>query len=93
MIKHFKHKDYLPAEVKPEDVVEAEDFEVRYDQIKQLAFLFKEEDLLRAKTRNILSVFWIFGILTRKTLIICVPAHNMLMIFLKIPNLRTVPRF
>ena len=44
-IKHYKHKDYLPAEVKPEDVVEAEDFEVRYDQVKQLAFLFKEEDL------------------------------------------------
>ncbi len=45
VLKHFKHKDYLPAEVKPEDVVEAEDFEVRFDQIKQLAFLFKEEDL------------------------------------------------
>jgi len=44
-MKHFKHKDYLPSEVKPEDVIEAEDFEVRYDQIKQLAFLFKEEDL------------------------------------------------
>ena len=44
-VKHFKHKDYLPEEVKPEDVVEAETFEVRYDQIKRLAFLFKEEDL------------------------------------------------
>jgi hypothetical protein len=44
-IKHFKHKDYLPAETKPEDVVEAEDFEVRFDEVKQLAFLFKEEDL------------------------------------------------
>src|SRR5208283_4410592 len=45
VMKPFKHKDYLPSEVKPEDVFEAEDFEVRYDQIKQLAFLFKEEDL------------------------------------------------
>jgi hypothetical protein len=45
VMKIFKHKDYLPAEVKPEDVLEAEDFEVRYDQVKQLAFLFKEEDL------------------------------------------------
>ena len=45
IMKHFKHKDYLPQEVKPEDVVEAEDFEVRYDQVKQLSFLFKEEDL------------------------------------------------
>jgi hypothetical protein len=41
----FKDKVYLPEEVKPEDVVEAEDFEVRYDQTKQLSFLFKEEDL------------------------------------------------
>jgi len=44
-IKHFIHKDYLPAEVKPEDVVEDDGFEVRYDQIKQLSFLFKEEDV------------------------------------------------
>jgi len=45
VMKHFKHKDYLPQEVKPEDVVEDEGFEVRYDQVKQLPFLFKEEDL------------------------------------------------
>ena len=45
MVKHFKHKDYLPGEVKFEDVVEDEGFEVRFDQIKQLPFLFKEEDL------------------------------------------------
>lgn len=45
VLKHFKHKDYLPEEVKSEDVIEAEDFEVRYDQIKSLSFLFKEEDL------------------------------------------------
>ena len=43
--KHFKHKNYLPEEIKPEDVLESEDFEVRFDQIKQLSFLFKEEDL------------------------------------------------
>ena len=45
VVKPFKHKDYLPAEVKPEDVIEAEGFEVRFDQGKQLSFLFKEEDL------------------------------------------------
>jgi len=44
-IRHFKHKDYLPGEVKPEDVVEADGFEVRFDQAKQLPFLYKEEDL------------------------------------------------
>lgn len=52
VLKHFKHKDYLPAEVKPEDVVEAEDFEVRFDQIKQLAFLFKDEDLTPGQTKK-----------------------------------------
>jgi hypothetical protein len=45
LTKHFKHKDYLPEEVKNEDVVEAEGFEVRYDTVKQSSFLFKEEDL------------------------------------------------
>jgi hypothetical protein len=52
VMKHLKHKDYLPAEVKPEDVIEAEDFEVRYDQIKQLAFLFKDEDLAPGQVKN-----------------------------------------
>jgi len=52
VLKHFKHKDYLPAEVKPEDVIEAEDFEVRFDEIKQLAFLFKDEDLLPGQTKK-----------------------------------------
>jgi hypothetical protein len=52
LTKHFKHKDYLPAEVKPEDVYEAEDFEVRFDQIKQLAFLFKEEDLAPGEKKS-----------------------------------------
>jgi hypothetical protein len=52
VMKHYKHKDYLPAEVKPEDVIEAEDFEVRYDQIKQLAFLFKDEDLAPGQVKN-----------------------------------------
>jgi len=52
VLKHYKHKDYLPAEVKPEDVVEAEDFEVRYDQVKQLSFLFKEEDLTPGQSKK-----------------------------------------
>ena len=51
-MKHFKHKDYLPAEVKPENVFEAEDFEVRFDEVKQLAFLFKEEDLSPGETKK-----------------------------------------
>jgi len=45
VLKPFKHKDYLPQEIKPEDIVEDEGFEVRFDPSKQLSFLFKEEDL------------------------------------------------
>jgi hypothetical protein len=45
VLKPFKHKDYLPQEIKPEDIVEDEGFEVRFDATKQLSFLFKEEDL------------------------------------------------
>ena len=52
VLKHYKHKDYLPAEVKPEDVIEPEDFEVRYDQMKQLAFLFKDEDLTPGQAKK-----------------------------------------
>ncbi|MBF0505018.1 MAG: hypothetical protein HQL14_07950 [Candidatus Omnitrophica bacterium] len=45
VVKHFKHKDYLPQEVKIEDVIEDQGFDVRFDMAKQLPFLFKEEDL------------------------------------------------
>jgi hypothetical protein len=43
--KAVRHKHYLPQEVKPEHVVEAEGFEVRYDQAKNQPFLFKEEEI------------------------------------------------
>lgn len=45
VIKAYKNKHYLPAEIKPENLVEFEGFEVRYDQQKAQAFLFKEEEL------------------------------------------------
>jgi hypothetical protein len=51
-VKHFKHKNYLPQEVSPEDVVEDEGFEVRFDTEKQLSFLFKEEDLNPAEKKK-----------------------------------------
>jgi hypothetical protein len=41
----YKHKHYLPGEVKPEDLVEFEGFEPRYDQGKKQVFLYKEEDM------------------------------------------------
>lgn len=45
IIKAYKNKHYLPTEIKPENLVEFEGFEVRYDQQKAQAFLFKEEEL------------------------------------------------
>ena len=41
----YKNKQYLPSEIKPEDLVEFEGFEVRFDQEKKQTFLFKEEEL------------------------------------------------
>ncbi len=40
-----KIKSYLPVEVKPQHVFEAQGFEVRYDQLKQQPFLFKEDEI------------------------------------------------
>jgi len=45
VVKSYKNKHYLPSEIKPENLVEFEGFEVRYDQEKKQAFLFKEEQL------------------------------------------------
>ena len=44
-VKPYKHKHYLPSEIRPEDLVEFEGFEVRFDQGKKQVFLFREEDL------------------------------------------------
>ncbi|MBI3602301.1 MAG: hypothetical protein HY209_05350 [Candidatus Omnitrophica bacterium] len=49
--KPYKHKHYLPAEVKPENLVEFEGFEVRFDQARGQVFLFKEEQL-KAKEKK-----------------------------------------
>lgn len=36
---------YLPKEVKPEHILEAADFEIKYDSLKGQSFLWKEEEL------------------------------------------------
>jgi hypothetical protein len=41
----IEEKQYLPAEVKPEYLVNREDFEVKFDEEKQKPYLFKEEEL------------------------------------------------
>lgn len=50
--KPIKEKQYLPTEVKPQDVVEPEGFEIRYDQQRQQAFLFKEEEIPQGQKRS-----------------------------------------
>ena len=40
-----EEKQYLPAEVKPEYIVNREDFDVKFDEEKQKPYLFKEEEL------------------------------------------------
>lgn len=49
--KTVKWKHFLPSEVKPEDVVEAEGFEYRFDQGKQQPFLFKEDEIPPGQTK------------------------------------------
>jgi len=74
-------------------VVEAEDFEVRYDQIKQSSFLFKEEDLAAGAKKKYSIGLWIFGLLTKRVLTICVPAQNMLLISKRFQIWKTVPKY
>ena len=50
--KLAKHKHYLPTEVKPEHVVEAKGFEIRFDEIKQQAFLLKEEQMASGEKKK-----------------------------------------
>ncbi len=50
--KKVKYKQFLPAEVKPEHVIEAEGFDVRYDQQRQQSFLFKEEEMTAGEKKK-----------------------------------------
>ena len=43
--KSIKHRHYLPPEVKPEDIIDTQGFEMRYDAEKKQPYLAKEEEL------------------------------------------------
>jgi hypothetical protein len=43
--KEIVHQHYLPAEITPSDVIDAQGFEVRYDKNKEQNYLGKEETL------------------------------------------------
>ncbi len=42
--KTLKQQHYLPSEVKSENIVDSQGFEVRFDETKQQAYLYKEEE-------------------------------------------------
>ena len=42
--RSIKHQHFLPPEVKPEDIVDSQGFEIRYDAEKKQLYLFKEEE-------------------------------------------------
>ena len=42
--KSIKHQHYLPKEIKAEDIVDMQGFEVRYDDDKKQSYLVKEEE-------------------------------------------------
>lgn len=42
--KKLKQKHYLPKEVRSENIVDAQGFDVRFDEEKQQSYLFKEDD-------------------------------------------------
>lgn len=50
--KTFQQQHYLPSEVKSEHVLNTEGFDVRYDEEKQLSYLYKEEELLPREKKH-----------------------------------------
>ncbi len=50
--KPVKFKHFLPVEVKAENVLEPEGFDVRFDQQRQQSFLFKEETIPAKEKRK-----------------------------------------
>ena len=43
--KPIQQQHYLPPEVRPEDIIDPQGFEIRYDAEKKQSYLFKEEEL------------------------------------------------
>jgi hypothetical protein len=48
----YMHKHYLPGEVKPENIVDAQGFDVGYDDARQQLFLSKEEEFQPGETKK-----------------------------------------
>jgi hypothetical protein len=52
-VKKVKQQHFLPREVRPEYVVDRQGYEIRFDEKKNQAFLFKEEDLAAGEKKEI----------------------------------------
>jgi len=51
--KKVKQQHYLPPEVRPEQILDRQGYEIRFDEKKNAPFLFKEEDLNAGEKKNI----------------------------------------
>jgi hypothetical protein len=52
-LRKIKQRHYLPAEVRPEYILDRQGYDVRFDDRKNQPFLFKEEDLAPKEKKNI----------------------------------------
>ena len=62
-MRKSKQQHYLPAEVRPEYIIDRQGYEVRFDEKKNQAFLFKEEDLAakdKKQVRFSIKDVWFF---------------------------------
>lgn len=63
--KTIKHRHYLPEEVRQEDVVDSQGFDVRYDEKKAKSYIIKEEEFKPAETKRyeiVLRDLWRFPV-------------------------------
>ena len=51
--RKVKQRHYLPAEIRPEYVLDRQGYEIRFDDRKKQPFLFKEEDLGAKEKKNV----------------------------------------
>lgn len=51
--KKVKQQHMLPQEVRPEYIVDRQGYEIRFDEKKNMAFLFKEEDLAAGEKKSV----------------------------------------
>lgn len=51
-VRDIKQEHYLPKEVKPDDIIETEGFEVRYNEERKQSYLYKSEEFQPGETKR-----------------------------------------